>query len=110
MAEYILALDQGTTSSRAILFDEAGSAVASAQKEVPQIFPRPGWVEHNPMDILATQTGVAAEDGPRRRFPTGSAHTDSNLMPPIRDAANAYATVDEASCRPRSAFGEYRDA
>ena len=69
----------------------------------------PSW-DPAAVERLGQETGVAAEDGPRRRFPTGSAHTDSNLMPPIRDAANAYATVDEASCRPRSAFGEYRDA
>ena len=57
----ILALDQGTTSSRAILFDRAGSIVAVAQKEFPQIFPKPGWVEHDPRDIWSTQAGVAAE-------------------------------------------------
>jgi glycerol kinase len=59
--KYILALDQGTTSSRAIVFDHAGSIVAVAQKEFPQIFPRPGWVEHDPRDIWSTQAGVAAE-------------------------------------------------
>ena len=59
--KYILAFDQGTTSSRAIVFDRAGSIVASAQKEFPQIFPKPGWVEHNPHDIWGTQAGVAAE-------------------------------------------------
>ncbi len=58
---YILALDQGTTSSRAILFDRAGSIVAVAQKEFPQHFPKPGWVEHDPNDIWATQLGVAVE-------------------------------------------------
>ena len=58
---YILALDQGTTSSRAIVFDHAGSIVSVAQKEFPQIFPKPGWVEHNPRDIWSTQAGVAAE-------------------------------------------------
>jgi glycerol kinase len=59
--KHILALDQGTTSSRAIVFDHAGSIVAVAQKEFPQIFPRPGWVEHDPRDIWSTQAGVAAE-------------------------------------------------
>src|ERR1700694_513977 len=58
--KYILSLDQGTTSLRAIVFDQAGSIVAVAQKEFPQIFPKPGWVEHNPRDIWATQAGVAA--------------------------------------------------
>jgi glycerol kinase len=57
----ILALDQGTTSSRAIVFRRNGSIAATAQKELPQIFPRPGWVEHDPRDIWSTQAGVAAE-------------------------------------------------
>jgi len=56
---YILALDQGTTSSRAILFDRAGSIHASAQREFRQIFPRPGWVEHDPDDIWSSQARVA---------------------------------------------------
>src|SRR5262245_54148825 len=59
--KYILALDQGTTSSRAIVFDHAGSIIAVAQKEFPQIFPKPGWVEHDPRDIWSSQAGVAAE-------------------------------------------------
>ena len=58
---YVLALDQGTTSSRAIVFDQAGAIAAVAQKEFPQIFPKPGWVEHDPRDIWSTQAGVAAE-------------------------------------------------
>lgn len=58
---YVLALDQGTTSSRAILFDREGSMVAVAQKEFQQFFPRPGWVEHDPEEIWSTQFGVAQE-------------------------------------------------
>ena len=58
---FVAALDQGTTSSRAIVFDHAGSIVSVAQKEFPQIFPKPGWVEHDPQDIWSTQAGVAAE-------------------------------------------------
>lgn len=58
---YILALDQGTTSSRAILFNKSGEVVASAQKEFKQIYPHPGWVEHDPMEIWGTQSGVARE-------------------------------------------------
>jgi glycerol kinase len=61
MNELILALDQGTTSSRAIIFDHSGLPVASAQKEFRQIFPKPGWVEHDPEDIWSTQAGVAIE-------------------------------------------------
>lgn len=59
--KYILALDQGTTSSRAILFSKDSSIVAVAQKEFTQIFPKPGWVEHNAEEIWATQIGVVAE-------------------------------------------------
>ena len=58
---YILALDQGTTSSRAIVFDRAGNIVSLAQKEFRQIYPQPGWVEHDPREIWGTQAGVAAE-------------------------------------------------
>lgn len=61
MEQYILALDQGTTSSRAILFDKAGSIVSVAQKEFRQIYPKPGWVEHDAQEIWSTQAGVAAE-------------------------------------------------
>jgi glycerol kinase len=58
---YILALDQGTTSSRAIVFDHDGAVRATAQKEFTQIFPRAGWVEHDPQEIWASQIGVAVE-------------------------------------------------
>lgn len=59
--QYILALDQGTSSSRAIVFDHEGNACAVAQKEFTQIFPRPGWVEHNPNEIWSSQASVIAE-------------------------------------------------
>jgi len=58
---FILALDQGTTSSRAILFDHHGAIQAVAQKEFTQIFPKSGWVEHDPIEIWASQSGTAAE-------------------------------------------------
>jgi glycerol kinase len=58
---HILALDQGTTSSRAIVFDESGAEVAVAQREFRQIFPRPGWVEHDPLEIWESQLAVARE-------------------------------------------------
>ncbi len=58
---YILALDQGTTSSRAILYDYEGKVVKVAQKEFTQIYPRAGWVEHDPMEIWGSQSGVASE-------------------------------------------------
>lgn len=59
--KYVLALDQGTTSSRAIIFDDTSSIVSVAQKEFTQIYPKPGWVEHNAEEIWSTQIGVAAE-------------------------------------------------
>jgi len=59
--KYMLALDQGTTSSRAILFNQAGMIIASAQKEFRQHFPRPGWVEHDPEEIWSSQSSVTAE-------------------------------------------------
>ncbi len=58
---YMLALDQGTTSSRAIVFDRAGRAVRSANQEFPQIYPQPAWVEHNPEDIWSSQLNVAQQ-------------------------------------------------
>jgi glycerol kinase len=61
MKEFILALDQGTTSSRAIVFDHNGLPVAVAQKEFTQYYPKPGWVEHDPDEIWSTQAGVALE-------------------------------------------------
>ncbi|HEY4205613.1 MAG TPA: glycerol kinase GlpK, partial [Puia sp.] len=61
MPEFILSLDQGTTSSRAILFDRKGNEMAVAQKEFSQLFPEPGWVEHDPMEIWSTQLAVAIE-------------------------------------------------
>ena len=61
MQKYIMALDQGTTSSRSVLFDKAGNICSMSQKEFTQIYPRPGWVEHNPMEIWSTQLAVATE-------------------------------------------------
>src|SRR5215469_7451960 len=58
---YVLALDQGTTSSRAILFDQSGSIAAVAQKEFQQFYPKAGWVEHDPMEILTSQMSCAVE-------------------------------------------------
>jgi glycerol kinase len=59
--QYILALDQGTTSSRAMVVDEAGGVISIAQRPFRQIFPEPGWVEHSPTEIWATQSGVATQ-------------------------------------------------
>ncbi len=61
MSKYILAFDQGTTSSRAIVFDRHGNIKSVAQKEFRQVFPKPGWVEHDPNEIWSTQLGVATE-------------------------------------------------
>jgi glycerol kinase len=61
MSKFILSFDQGTTSSRAILFDHQGQIQGIAQKEFTQHFPQPGWVEHDAMEIWSTQMGVASE-------------------------------------------------
>ena len=61
MKKYIMALDQGTTSSRCIIFDKQGNSISSAQKEFRQIYPHEGWVEHDPMEIWSTQIGMAQE-------------------------------------------------
>jgi len=61
MTTYLLALDQGTSSSRTIVFDPAGRIVAQAQQELPQIYPRPGWVEHDPREIWRTQLATARQ-------------------------------------------------
>ena len=61
MKKYIMALDQGTTSSRCILFDKKGQIASVSQKEFKQIYPKPGWVEHDPMEIWSSQVGVAIE-------------------------------------------------
>lgn len=73
MGKYIMALDQGTTSSRTILFDKKGRIIAQANKEFEQIFPNPGWVEHNPeenMDDTASHNGRGNEGirGHRRGY------------------------------------------
>ena len=61
MAKYLIAIDQGTTSSRSIVFDKQGNIIEAAQKEFTQIFPKPGWVEHDPMEIWSSQLGVLTE-------------------------------------------------
>ncbi len=61
MAKFVMALDQGTTSSRCILFDRAGHICSAVQKEFTQIYPKPGWVEHDPLEIWSSQLSVAVE-------------------------------------------------
>lgn len=61
MKKYVLAIDQGTSSSRAVVFDRNGNPLSVCQKEFPQHFPKPGWVEHNPMDIWSSESSVMAE-------------------------------------------------
>src|SRR5918994_1695521 len=61
MTQYVLAIDQGTTSTRAIIFDHSGTIVSAGQKEHEQIFPRAGWVEHNPAEISANTRDVVGQ-------------------------------------------------
>ena len=67
MKRYIAALDQGTTSSRCILFDREQNIIGSAQRELTQIYPRPGWVEQDPMEIWSTQYSVLSVRGAEGR-------------------------------------------
>jgi glycerol kinase len=69
--KYVLALDQGTTSSRAIVFDERGAARSSAQKEFPQLYPQPGWVEHDPEEIWRSQLACARQALAKARIRPG---------------------------------------
>lgn len=61
MKKYIMALDQGTTSSRCIIFDKSGGTISTAQKEITQFYPADGWVEQNPMEIWSSQLSTAVE-------------------------------------------------
>ena len=61
MKKYVIALDQGTTSSRAMLIDREGRVAGSVQRPFPQLYPQPGWVEHDPHDILSSQLGALTE-------------------------------------------------
>ena len=61
MKRYVVALDQGTTSSRCIVFDKEQQVIGMAQKEYTQLYPQPGWVEHDPMEIYSSQYGVLME-------------------------------------------------
>ena len=79
MASYILALDQGTTSSRAIVFDRAGQIAAKAQYPFPQIYPQAGWVEHDPMTIWDTERLAAAEAIRRAASPASASPTSGRL-------------------------------
>ncbi len=71
-ARYVLAIDQGTTSTRAIVFDAAGRPVASAQKELPQIFPKSGWVEHDPEEIWSATLEVCRGALARAKLDAGA--------------------------------------
>ncbi len=71
-SRYILALDQGTTSSRAIVFDHGGAVMGVAQKEFAQNYPQPGWVEHDPMEIWSSQSAVAAEAIAKANLPASA--------------------------------------
>ena len=85
MASYILALDQGTTSSRAIVFDRAGQIAAKAQHPFPQIYPQAGWVEHDPMTIWDTERLAAAEairGLPASASPTSGRPPSFGIRPP----------------------------
>ena len=93
--QFILALDQGTTSSRAIVFNRSGDIVASAQKEFRQIYPQPGWVEHDAMEIWAGQVGVAAEALARAGIPGSKIAAAGDLD--VRAANDAIIRADNTA-------------
>ncbi|MBE5907043.1 MAG: glycerol kinase GlpK [Lachnospiraceae bacterium] len=95
MEKYIMALDQGTTSSRAILFDKSGKIVSMAQREFAQLYPKPGWVEHNPKDIWATQLATATES-----LATLGAHTDDIVAIGITNQRETTLVWDRATGEP----------
>ena len=80
--KYVIALDQGTTSSRAVLINREGRMVDCVQRPFQQIFPKPGWVEHNPQDILYSQLGSLTELLAKRGLSTTSARPPSCGTPP----------------------------
>ena len=81
MPKYVVALDQGTTSSRAMLVDANGCVVDAVQNPFPQIYPQPGWVEHDPRDILSSQLGALTELLGAQRTSTASASRTSARPP-----------------------------
>jgi glycerol kinase len=97
---YVLALDQGTTSSRAILFDEDGQPFASAQREIRQIFPQPGWVEHDAMEIWASQLAVAQQVVQQLKDLRGPAAVDGIAAIGIANQRETLVIWDRASGRP----------
>ena len=94
MSQYILALDQGTTSSRAIAFDRSGNIAALSQQSLPQHYPQAGWVEHDPLEIWDTQRRAAAEV--IARLPEGSTVTDTRFAA-VRQG-NRLTVVLKAEC------------
>src|SRR4029079_8417505 len=104
---YILALDQGTTSSRAIVFDHDAAIVAVGQQEFRQIFPKPGWVEHDAQEIWATQIGVAIQAlgraGLRPRDIAGIGITNQRETTVVLDTANGHAILHRIVWPARSA-------
>ncbi len=114
METYVAALDQGTTSSRAILFNQAGEIVARSQHPFRQIYPQPGWVEHDPMEIWATTARALAEAVDSRPYrpqghcwrrhhqPAGDHHS---VGPPHRTTGVATPSCGSAAGRRRSATG-----
>ena len=86
MGTYILALDQGTTSSRAIVFDRRGDIVSKAQFPFRQLYPQPGWVEHDPMEIWETERRAAAQAAAGlegEASPTSGRRRSSGIRPPV---------------------------
>src|SRR3546814_619504 len=93
---YIIALDQGTTSSRAIIFDRDANVVCTAQREFAQHYPQAGWVEHDPMEIFATQSAVMVE-----ALAQAGLHHDQVAAIGITNQRETTVEIGSASCRER---------
>ncbi|MDF1699191.1 MAG: glycerol kinase GlpK [Saprospiraceae bacterium] len=95
MKKYVLAIDQGTTSSRAIVFDEVGNIVSSAQEEFTQYFPKPGWVEHDPMEIWTTQSAIVV-----KAIENGNLSTDAIAAIGITNQRETVVVWDRSTGKP----------
>ena len=93
METYIAALDQGTTSSRAILFNRAGEIVSRAQHPFRQIYPQPGWVEHDPLEIWAPPTSTPSGSPPWASPTSGRPPSSGTAPPGSRSATPSYGSA-----------------
>ena len=102
--QFIISLDQGTTSSRAVIFDAGAKIREVVQKEFKQIYPKAGWVEHDPMEIFASQYAVLieaiAKSGIRPQQIAAMSHSRAPLVPLSLSLSQATSVMSETACAP----------